>query len=76
VLLIQKQKMQYYHHLEQAIIGRTTIMISHRISTVKNADIIFYIEDGSIIEQGSHEQLLKMKGVIHECIKNNYSNKN
>jgi len=49
-------------HLRKERSERTTIMISHRISTVKNADIIFYIENGSIVEQGSHEQLLTKEG--------------
>ena len=49
-------------HLREDPSERTTIMISHRISTVKNADIIFYLEDGSIIEQGSHDQLLTKEG--------------
>lgn len=50
------------NHLNEKLSGRTTIMISHRISTVKNANIIFYIQDGSIIEQGSHDDLLAKKG--------------
>ena len=50
------------NHLNKQLSGRTTIMISHRISTVKNADIIFYIQDGSIIEHGSHDDLLAIKG--------------
>jgi ATP-binding cassette, subfamily B, multidrug efflux pump len=49
-------------HLKNQLSGQTTIMISHRISTVKNADTIFYIEDGSIIEKGSHTQLLEKQG--------------
>jgi ATP-binding cassette, subfamily B, multidrug efflux pump len=49
-------------HLKSQLSDKTTIMISHRISTVKNADIIFYIEDGSIIEEGSHSQLLEKDG--------------
>jgi ATP-binding cassette, subfamily B, multidrug efflux pump len=50
------------HHLENRLSDTTTIMISHRISTVKNADTIYYIEDGRIVEKGSHEDLLKKKG--------------
>ncbi|WP_069131256.1 ABC transporter ATP-binding protein [Rhodohalobacter halophilus] len=50
------------NHLNEKLSGRTTIMISHRISTVKNADIIFYIQDGSITEEGSHDELLARKG--------------
>ncbi len=49
-------------HLRERRSGNTTIMISHRISTVKNANIIFYLENGSIVEQGSHETLLSLEG--------------
>lgn len=49
-------------HLRDRRPERTTIMISHRISTIKNADIIFYLENGSIIEQGSHDHLLTKEG--------------
>ena len=40
----------------------TTIMISHRISTIKNADTIFYIQNGSIIESGTHDELIEVEG--------------
>lgn len=49
-------------HLKSTRSSKTTIMISHRISTVKNADIIFYLEEGSIVERGSHDQLLTEEG--------------
>jgi ATP-binding cassette, subfamily B, multidrug efflux pump len=49
-------------HLKKELAGRTTIMISHRISSIKNADIIFYIENGSLIEKGSHKDLLALEG--------------
>jgi ABC-type multidrug transport system fused ATPase/permease subunit len=42
--------------------GRTTIIIAHRLSTVKNADRIVVLKDGEIIEQGTHEELIKTAG--------------
>lgn len=49
-------------HLRNELQGRTTIMISHRISTIKDADIIFYIENGIIAEKGTHRELLNKNG--------------
>ena len=42
--------------------GRTCITIAHRLSTVKNSDAILYLENGKIVERGSNDELLKMKG--------------
>ena len=42
--------------------GRTSFIVAHRLSTIKNADIILVMKDGNIIEQGNHEQLLAQKG--------------
>jgi ATP-binding cassette subfamily B multidrug efflux pump len=48
--------------LKQFMRGRTTLLISHRISTVRDADMIIYLRGGAIIEQGSHEELLAQRG--------------
>lgn len=49
-------------HLREVMRGRTTILIAHRISTVKDADHIVFLEDGRIVEQGTHAQLLALGG--------------
>ena len=49
--------------LERATHNRTTIAIAHRLSTIRSADVIFGIEDGVLVEQGSHEELLEAGGL-------------
>lgn len=49
--------------LERATQGRTTIAIAHRLSTIQNADIIFGLEDGELVEQGTHAELLARGGL-------------
>ncbi len=52
--------------LQQAIrrilVGRTSFVIAHRLSTIENADVIFVLEDGRIVEQGTHAGLLASGG--------------
>ena len=46
--------------------GRTTFIIAHRLSTIKNADKIYLLEKGKIIEEGNHETLIQNKGKYYE----------
>ncbi len=48
--------------IRSAIRGRTSILVSHRISTVENADRIYYLEDGRIVEEGTHGELIQKNG--------------
>ncbi len=50
------------NHLREVMRGRTTIFISHRVSTVRNADRIAVLHNGQIVEYGTHEQLLERNG--------------
>ena len=61
-LLIQKS-------LDELCKGRTTIVVAHRLSTVKNADEIAVVSDGRIIEQGTHEELLDLNGEYSKLYK-------
>ncbi|MHA1366522.1 MAG: ABC transporter ATP-binding protein, partial [Candidatus Heimdallarchaeota archaeon] len=48
--------------LDKLLKGRTSFIVAHRLSTVKNADRIIVLKDGIIIEEGTNNELLKMKG--------------
>lgn len=54
----------------------TTFIIAHRISAVKNADLIIYLEDGEIKEKGTHEELLKLKGKYFDIYCNQFKDFN
>ena len=48
--------------MDKLTVGRTSFIIAHRLSTIKNADLILVMNEGNIVEQGTHEQLMKKKG--------------
>ena len=55
--------------LEGLMKGRTTLVVAHRLSTVRNADSIAVVHKGSIVEQGTHEQLLDTKGAYFNLVR-------
>ena len=67
---ITEQKIQ--SAIEQVIKGRTSLVIAHRLSTVKNADVILVVKDGKIIERGTHKELLKAKGHYYNLYTRQY----
>ena len=62
---IQKQ-------LKEVLKNRTTFIIAHRISSVKNADLILVLKDGQIVERGTHRELLKREGVYYGMVQDQY----
>ena len=54
--------------IERLIKGRTTIMIAHRLSTLRKANVIIVIDNGNIIEMGSHEELIALGGKYSKLI--------
>ena len=46
--------------------GRTSFVVAHRLSTIREIDVILVMRDGNIVEQGTHAGLLKKKGFYHE----------
>ena len=53
--------------------GRTSFVVAHRLSTIKESDVILVMRDGNIVEQGSHNELLKKKGFYHELYSSQFS---
>jgi ATP-binding cassette subfamily B protein len=61
---------------EEITKSRTSIIIAHRLSTIQNADCIFVMDQGQIVEQGKHKELLKKKGKYFELYKNQFIHQN
>ena len=58
--------------LQELLKGRTSFIIAHRLSTIKNSDKIFYIDQGQVIEAGSHEELMVAGGLYHHLYQSQY----
>lgn len=58
------------HNLDDFLKGRTSIIVAHRLSTVKNADQIIVLEKGRVVETGTHEQLVIQKGNYYNLVQN------
>lgn len=60
--------------INKLLVGRTTFIVAHRLSTIINADKILVISKGEVIEQGTHKELLKLKGEYYNLYKNQFIN--
>ncbi|UJF33016.1 hypothetical protein [Paenibacillus hexagrammi] len=55
-------------NMDEMLRNRTTLIIAHRLSTIRNADLIVVLDQGTIAEMGTHEQLLLEKGIYHHLV--------
>ena len=67
---LTEQKIQ--SAIDTVISGRTSLVIAHRLSTVRNADLILVVNDGKIVEQGTHQELLAAKGPYYRLYTRQY----
>lgn len=63
-------EMLIIENLEDFFYGRTVVIVAHRLSTVMNADNIVVVEEGEIIEQGTHDELTYMRGAYYQLVRN------
>ena len=64
----------HYENLEQFLKDKTVITIAHRLSTVKNASKIFVLEDGELVQSGTHNQLEEQEGHYMNFVKHQLTN--
>ena len=55
--------------------GRTSFVIAHRLSTIRDADLILVMDEGKVIEQGTHEELIKENGFYADLYNSQFSTK-
>jgi len=58
------------HNLDRFLEGRTSVIVAHRLSTVMNADQIYVLEHGKIVESGNHQQLVSLRGYYYRLVQN------
>jgi ATP-binding cassette subfamily B protein len=60
---------QILRALRRFMRGRTTLLISHRVSSVRDADVIVYLRDGAVAERGTHAELVARRGLYYELFR-------
>ena len=63
-------EIQIMDSLNKFLVGKTSVIIAHRLSTVRNADKIIVMDKGKIVEEGKHESLIAMRGLYYTLVKN------
>ena len=58
--------------IEHLLAGRTSFVVAHRLSTIRKADRIFVIDQGNILEQGNHRELMEKKGAYYQLYQSQF----
>ncbi|MDE2813249.1 MAG: ATP-binding cassette domain-containing protein, partial [Gemmatimonadota bacterium] len=61
-------ELQIQEAIQRLVEGRTTVAIAHRLSTLRNADRLMVLDDGRIVEQGTHAELMAKQGTFYELV--------
>lgn len=69
-----RTELQVQEAFEKMMEGRTSFIVAHRLSTIRNADLILVMKDGSIIEQGTHDELIEKGGFYHTLYHSQFAN--
>lgn len=65
-------EMKIQEALKRLLEGRTSIIIAHRLSTIRDADQIIVLENGKILERGSHQELMNIQGEYYHLVKSQF----
>lgn len=68
-----KTEMHIQHAFKRLMVGRTSFVVAHRLSTIKHSDVILVMKDGNIIEHGNHKELLNRKGFYYELYNSQFA---
>ena len=68
-----RTEIQIQKAFQKMMQGRTSFIVAHRLSTIREADVILVMKDGNIIEQGSHEELLAKNGFYKELYQSQFA---
>jgi ATP-binding cassette subfamily B protein len=70
--LDSESELAVQHALRTALAGRTSLVIAHRLSTVREADMILVIDDGRVVERGRHEELIARGGLYADLYRTQF----
>jgi len=74
---IDTQTEQYIQNaIDHLLRDRTSFLIAHRLSTIRKADMILVVRDGKIVEQGTHQSLLRAHGYYHDLYSKQFAEEN